>query len=169
MSLPLNSMCPAVGSTSLMSVRESVVLPQPDSPTSPSVSPAWIVRSTPSTAWICPTVRLRMPARIGKYLTSPSTLRISLIGAARDRLCELRMTADQLFREVTGRDVVLAAVRLPQRGHFLAATEPPLREEAARMKRATGRPVDQRRRLSENRVQPFLVLGQLRQRIHEPD
>ena len=77
MSRPLKMILPAVGSVSLISVRESVVLPQPDSPTSPSVSPAWIERSTPSTAWICPTVRLKIPARIGKYLTRFSTRRIS--------------------------------------------------------------------------------------------
>ena len=57
-----------VGSISLMIVRPSVVLPHPDSPTRPSVSPVRTARSTPSTAWTWPTVRLKRPARIGKCL-----------------------------------------------------------------------------------------------------
>jgi len=83
MSRPLKTILPAVGSVSLISVRERVVLPQPDSPTSPSVSPALIDRSTPSTAWMWPTVRLRIPARIGKYLTRFSMRRISSPVSAR--------------------------------------------------------------------------------------
>ncbi len=39
MSVPLKTILPSVGSVSLMIVRPSVVLPQPDSPTTPSVSP----------------------------------------------------------------------------------------------------------------------------------
>ncbi len=39
MSAPLKTIFPPVGSVSLMIVRPSVVLPQPDSPTTPSVSP----------------------------------------------------------------------------------------------------------------------------------
>ena len=50
MSLPSKMILPAVGSISLMIVRPSVVLPQPDSPTTPSVSPRRRSRSTPSTA-----------------------------------------------------------------------------------------------------------------------
>ena len=38
-SAPSKTICPSVGSISRMSVRPSVDLPQPDSPTSPSVSP----------------------------------------------------------------------------------------------------------------------------------
>jgi len=50
MSVPLTVMLPAVGSTSLKIVRPTVDLPQPDSPTSASVSPALIFSDTPSTA-----------------------------------------------------------------------------------------------------------------------
>ena len=45
----------------------TVVLPQPDSPTSASVRPGRIASDTPSTARTCPTVRLKMPRRIGKW------------------------------------------------------------------------------------------------------
>jgi hypothetical protein len=68
MSWPLKMILPSVGTSSLMTVRPSVVLPQPDSPTRPSVSPARSDRSTPSTAWTWPTRRLKTPAVIGKCL-----------------------------------------------------------------------------------------------------
>ncbi len=91
MSRPLKMIFPSVGSVSLMIVRASVVLPQPDSPTRPSVSPAWIERSTPSTAWMAPTVRFITPARIGKCLTRPSSRRISEPVPARSWIaCERR-------------------------------------------------------------------------------
>ena len=50
MSRPPNMIVPDVGSISFITVRPSVVLPQPDSPTRPSVSPSVSERSTPSTA-----------------------------------------------------------------------------------------------------------------------
>ena len=61
MSFPSKMIFPAVGSISLMIVRPSVVLPHPDSPTMPSVSPFLTVRSTPETACTCPTVCLNTP------------------------------------------------------------------------------------------------------------
>ncbi len=48
---------PAVGSISRSTSRPSVDLPQPDSPTTPSVSPGRSVRSTPSTARTAPLAR----------------------------------------------------------------------------------------------------------------
>ena len=52
-----NWMWPAVGSISLTSILPVVVLPQPDSPTSPRLSPAMRSNDTSSTAWtklFCP-------------------------------------------------------------------------------------------------------------------
>ena len=49
-SMPSKMIVPLVGSCSRISIRPSVDLPQPDSPTSPSVSPRRTSRSTPSTA-----------------------------------------------------------------------------------------------------------------------
>src|SRR4051812_28568535 len=86
----------------------------------------------------------------------------------RHGLCELRMAPDQLLGEMARGRVALAAVDRTQRRHLLAAAQTALREEAARMERAPGRPVDQRRRLTGDRPQPLLVLRQLRQRVHEP-
>ena len=63
-------------------MREVVVLPQPDSPTSPSVSPALMSKETSSTALTWPSVREnRMPLVKAKCLRSPST-RSSGIGSA---------------------------------------------------------------------------------------
>ncbi len=57
---------PACGWVIRTMARPMVVLPDPDSPTRPSVSPRSIVNETPSTARTQP-VRLRMtPVRIGK-------------------------------------------------------------------------------------------------------
>ena len=50
MSRPLIRTCPAVTGTSRVTHRPSVVLPLPDSPTSPSTSPGPTARLTPSTA-----------------------------------------------------------------------------------------------------------------------
>ena len=54
-------------------VRPRVDLPQPDSPTRPTVSPRRTSRSTPSTAWSWPVVRLRKPCLTGKYFLRPRT------------------------------------------------------------------------------------------------
>ena len=45
--------------------RPSVVLPEPDSPTTPSVCPSRTSQVTPSTALMCPTAFRMKPARIG--------------------------------------------------------------------------------------------------------
>ena len=59
--------------------RPSVVLPEPDSPTTPTVSPSRMAIETPSTALMCPTVRRRSPRRIGNQtLTGPAC---TMIGA----------------------------------------------------------------------------------------
>ena len=50
MSVPSKTTLPAVGSSSLTSIRAVVDFPQPDSPTSPSVSPALTLKETFSTA-----------------------------------------------------------------------------------------------------------------------
>src|SRR3954469_5980387 len=67
MSSPANSILPSVGSSSRRTVRPAVDLPQPDSPTRPTVSPARISSEIPSTARTAPAVRRRIPPpRIGK-------------------------------------------------------------------------------------------------------
>ena len=52
--------------------RPSVVLPEPLSPTTPTVWPARTVSETPSTALMWPTVRRSRPRWIGKWTLSAS-------------------------------------------------------------------------------------------------
>src|SRR5262245_29297763 len=62
-----NHTSPEVGSINRRIVRPVVDLPQPDSPTRPSVSPGWISKVTSSTACTRATSRESRPPRIGKY------------------------------------------------------------------------------------------------------
>src|SRR5258708_2975835 len=73
-SRPSNLIEPEGGSPSRISVRPSVDLPQPDSPTSPTVCPGRTSRSTPSTACTWPVTRCSTPCRIGKCLTTARAL-----------------------------------------------------------------------------------------------
>src|SRR5258707_3988084 len=62
--LPRNTIGP-LEEISRNRARPSVVLPEPDSPTTPSVSPLRTARLTPSTALTCPTVVRNRPRLIG--------------------------------------------------------------------------------------------------------
>src|SRR3954453_15809690 len=64
MSLPRNTIGP-FDEINRSKARPSVVLPEPDSPTTPSVSPLRTERLTPSTALIWPTVLRNRPRLIG--------------------------------------------------------------------------------------------------------
>src|SRR5688500_10337605 len=70
-----NQTSPEVGSINRRMVRPVVDLPQPDSPTSPSVSPGMTSNDTSSTAWTRATSRESSPPRIGKYFLRFRTLR----------------------------------------------------------------------------------------------
>ena len=60
---------PAVGRMSCITVRDRVDLPQPDSPTSPRISPFPMDRFTPSTARMVSTVGAKTePARLRKWV-----------------------------------------------------------------------------------------------------
>src|SRR6267142_1309367 len=65
--LPWKDTSPEVGSISRRIVRPVVDLPQPDSPTRPSVSPGRMSKETSSTACTRATSRESRPPRIGKY------------------------------------------------------------------------------------------------------
>ena len=69
MSCPSNRISPDVGRCSAVTSQPIVVLPHPDSPTSPNVSPRWTSNETPETALTVPTLRWRTaPAVTGKSL-----------------------------------------------------------------------------------------------------
>src|SRR6266853_6061900 len=69
--LPRNTIGPS-DEISRSSARPSVVLPEPDSPTTPSVSPLRTLRLTPSTALIYPTVLRSRPRLTGNQTFNPS-------------------------------------------------------------------------------------------------
>ena len=62
MSAPAKRIVPPVASSSLSTARPTVVLPQPDSPTRPSVSPAITWIETSSTAFTVAVSDERKPA-----------------------------------------------------------------------------------------------------------
>ncbi len=79
-SVPSKMTSPEVGLYSCRIARPVVDFPQPDSPTSPSVSPRFTWKETPSTAWTAPTLRWKiMPCVSGKCMTR---FRTSSRGAA---------------------------------------------------------------------------------------
>ena len=69
--MPSKVMVPLSASSSRSRTRPRVDLPQPDSPTSPSTSPARMSRSTPSTARTEPLVRPNDPDFTGNVFTTP--------------------------------------------------------------------------------------------------
>src|SRR5262245_28666108 len=75
MSRPSKAIDPAVGVSCSRISLEVVVFPHPDSPMSPSVSPAWMAKSIPSTAFTQAAPRPSRPGRAGKCFFSPRTSR----------------------------------------------------------------------------------------------
>src|SRR5512143_3732503 len=70
---PSNSMRPLVGSIRRSTMRPMVVLPQPDSPTRPKLSPRRTAKDTPETAFTQAVGWARIPPPKGKCLTSSVT------------------------------------------------------------------------------------------------
>src|SRR5262245_23316304 len=71
-------MVPAVGSSAASTSLEVVVLPHPDSPTSPSVSPDSMAKLIPSTALTTPRERPKSEPPTGKCLRRSRTSRSGL-------------------------------------------------------------------------------------------
>src|SRR5215213_2488967 len=63
---------PLSGWIARMMILETVVLPQPDSPTRPRVLPAGKDRATPLPAWMVRVLHMNQPERRVKVLHSPS-------------------------------------------------------------------------------------------------
>src|SRR5438309_10157294 len=167
MSWPRNLTEPPVGSSSFMMQRAIVDLPQPDSPTTPSVSPSLIANETPSTAFTEATSFWKMIPRVtGKYFWRSSTTRssspvssscvwrsIACSGTA--TLRRLRHHAGEelsrlpvlgLFVQVTRLEVPRVVGNRRQRGVDLLADRHHI--GAARMEAAARRRAQHRRRLA---------------------
>src|SRR5947208_14139871 len=121
-STPSSLTVPVVGLMSCKTARPVVDLPQPLSPTRPSVSPRRIKRSTPSTALTCATVRFRRPPLMGKWtfrpLTSTSVV-LSVSTAAAFISCAILLSFPLIWIE-TGR-YLLATTYGHQFGSLLPA------------------------------------------------
>src|SRR3954447_3495198 len=176
---------PPVGFSSATSNFETVDLPQPDSPTSPSVSPRRSVRFTPSTARTWPTVRLKtIPWVSGKYffrsLISSSGApgggaggRAASASGSSDAamLPELSSDTQDLLAVVAGR--LAAGDDQAQRRPVPGAVAPRegLRAEpatgAAGVEGAAGRDLRQVRRLTGDRLEPASLDLDLRHGAHQ--
>src|ERR1700712_4735860 len=175
MSRPSNRMRPDVGSMSFVTARPVVDLPQPDSPTSPRVSPSCTTNETPSTAFTGLPVRPIRPADLpGKCLVIPSTSSRGLgVGTAElvpasgaivvmawpsrsdvgpdlgredlATLLRLDVAADRVRRR--------RRQRVPGLG-LAGIARPVVLERAARVEHAALRDVDQRGRGARDRGEP---------------
>src|SRR5579862_768591 len=95
--MSLKRMSPDVGSINLRMQRPVVVLPLPDSPTNPNVSPASIVKLTSSTARTG-APRVNTPARLGNSLTRCLTSRRGVMRGAGSRSNERNERAQRVQR-----------------------------------------------------------------------
>src|SRR5262245_35371827 len=90
MSCPSNTMRPAVGVSMRSTARPVVDLPEPLSPTRPSVSPRRMVKETPSTAFTLATWRWTMiPLVTGKCTFKSSTRRIGSVARVCGRASDI--------------------------------------------------------------------------------
>src|SRR6185369_11318752 len=137
-------MCPEVGSIKRSRQRPTVDLPQPDSPTRPSVSPAKISNDTPSTARTT-----SVEPSTGKCLTRPLTLTsVSLINPFVVG-CDC---GSKIVKHATHFNV---AVELIQRNLFRRATRHTMR--TARREVTTGRQIRRSRHDAFDRLEPLFL------------
>ena len=184
MSRPSKMIVPPVGSSSRVMQRAIVDLPQPDSPTTPSVSPARTVKLTPSTALTDATSFWRISPRVtGKYFSRFSTTsRSSLMPLRSDRRHRLSVAPPPSLmprlgdmRRWPARSCVASSrwqrkrcsasperLELGQLGPALVH-----HELAARVERAAGRRMEQRRRLARDLLEPLGLRVEPRQRAEQ--
>src|SRR5690242_9625625 len=163
--LPSKRISPEVGSISFMIIRPVVVLPQPDSPTRPTVSPRRMSKVMPSTARTAAGGPLaHSPRRTGKCftrsLTSSSLGTSSSFGTASGGAA----IVISLLREQT-------ANRAPVPGldeRHLAGLALRASPVAARREGATGGEVRRSGRAPLDRQEPLVGTPELRQRVDEP-
>src|SRR5450432_3609571 len=142
---PSNQISPDVGSIRRSRQRPVVDLPQPDSPTSPSVSPRMSSKLTPATACTWSVSRPNSPLLTGKFftrsLTRPngSDLPAALKGAP-SRSCPMQHAGD-----------LVAGLDFDQRGSLVQAFV--AHERTPRGKPATWRRPDQAGHRPGNRLE----------------
>ena len=77
--------------------RPSVVLPEPDSPTTPTVWPSRTTSETPSTAFTCPTALRISPLRMGKCTRTSSTATIGFAATSSSGAAPFGSAASSIF------------------------------------------------------------------------
>src|SRR6266508_2889489 len=147
-SRPSKVMVPRVCSLSRTRQRPRVVLPQPDSPTRPTVSPSSTSRLTPSTALTCSRAPPSSPVRTGKYFFR------SLISSS------------GILRNLEAGDAMVC-LDLDQRRLRLRTCGVGAHATVAEM--AARRPIERIRDHSRNRLQSLLRSAAARHRIQQPD
>src|SRR5215469_328891 len=140
MSSPPKRIAPPVGVSCSKINLEVVVLPQPDSPISPSVSPGQTAKSTPSTALTQPSLRRSsVPVLTGKYFW---TLCSSSSGA--DIFLLWLLVGEPALRRPVGLDLPILGLPADALRH---------RVGAARVKCAARRQLGEVRGVSRDRVE----------------
>src|SRR3984957_205153 len=154
MSRPSSRMVPAVGSIRRSTVRPTVDLPQPDSPTRPSVSRGAIAKETPSTASTLPPPRPKKPWRTVKCVLRSDTSSTGVAASVTLRASAAARSAiavsEDLVRAPAGGPMLRPLLRVV--GKRLQAAV--LRIGAARREDAAGRQVGQRRHHAGDLLQP---------------
>src|SRR3990167_11339145 len=98
MSSPSKTTWPEVMSSIFRTASPVVLLPQPDSPTRPSVSPLLTLNDTPSTAFTLPTCRrTTAPAITGKWTLRSRTSRTVSGRTASGTELVMEMTGGKMF------------------------------------------------------------------------
>src|SRR6266851_3068310 len=136
--------------------RGVVVLPHPLSPTSDSVSPGWMEKSTSSTARTWPTIRRSMPRRMGKYffrLRTSSRAAAFVTGPALPFTCTVR--SGSFVQKTTG----LLALAHRYEHRFVGVTRARDEGRAAGVVRTADRAVEWMRDRTRDRRQMRTRLG----------
>ena len=183
MSRPSKMIVPAVGSSSFMIVRPSVVFPQPDSPTTPSVSPRANREVDPVH---CPDLpdRVLEDARLDREVLYETLDAQDLVAAHRRRRAWQRRPPVHRSRDCPepGPEQIRAPRRsgMPscaprrRRGDAASARRScrspgPVRVRTAGWNAQAGRRRDQARRLARDRLEPLPVRVEPREAVQQPD
>ena len=168
--MPSNSTVPAVGSMRRRIMRPVVDLPQPDSPTRPSVSPGMTSNETPSTARTAPAGFAEQSLLDREMLRESANgqerrRRVAALAAVTRPPSARASRARRAGSSARWQRDTCAAADLIQRRMLRGAALPRVR--AAVVKAAALRPLRRRRHGAGNRREPLALLPDLRHRVEQ--
>ena len=155
-------MMPPVGSSRPSTSFAVVVLPQPDSPTTPRVCPGSIANEMPSTARTTPRSPPKIPRLARKCLVSPAASTTAIRAAPLSTRRSSRIVASSVSEPAAR---VRPVSRRERRRRLGAAPVEDLR--AARRERAARRQCREIRRLAVDRGKPLAVVAHPRDRVQQ--